>query len=461
VRYTVTFREADYARLIGHLFADRTVERAAHLLCGISESAVETRLLVRDVIPTAAEDVIEASGTHMRIASRSFIRVLKRADRERCAFVFVHSHPGGYERHSPQDDVEERKLFGTAHVRVSNVGVHASLVLSDPGRPNGRVWLADGTVRAVDRVRVIGDRFRFCDDVESLPPTPEFFDRQVRAFGKDIQALLGRLTIGVVGGGGTGSAITEQLLRLGVGTLVVADGQRFERSNVNRVYGSRVSDDGTPKVDLLARLADGVGLGTKFISVDRPITFRSALETFKQCDLIFGCTDEEWGRSLLTRFALYYLTPVIDMGVRIDSEDGQIHSVQGRLTTLMPGAACLFCRGRLTSRRVALESLRVLAPDEAERLRAEGYVPELDDPSPAVITFTSSVAAGAVNELLHRLTGYMGAERRSTEVLYYFDGGRVATNTRMPAEDCLCSDTRRWGRGDRSPFLDVTWRPDE
>lgn len=218
--------------------------------------------------------------------------------------------------------------------------------------------------------------------------------------------------------------------------------------------------DGAPKVDLLERLADEVRLGTKFVSVDRPITFRPALETFKQCDLIFGCTDEEWGRSLLTRFALYYLTPVIDMGVRIDSEDGQIHSVQGRVTTLMPGAACLFCRGRITPRRVALESLRVLAPEEAERLRVEGYAPELDDPAPAVITFTSSVAAGAVNELLHRLTGYMGTERTSTEVLYYFDGGRVATNARMPVDDCFCSDGRRWGRGDRTPLLDVTWRPD-
>ena len=460
MRYTITFLDADYDRLTEILFADRSVECAAYLLCGVSVDAIESKLLVREVIPVEPGDVLEASPTHIKIASRSFLRALKRADRQRCAFVFAHSHPFGYERHSRQDDIEEQKLFATAHVRVEKVNLHGSLVLSEPGKPVGRVWLPDGSERPVTRVRVLGERFKFYDDLKELPPTPEFFDRQVRAFGSDVQALLKQLTVGVVGAGGTGSAVAEQLIRLGVGALVIADGQRFEKSNVNRVYGSRAADEGGSKVSLLRRLAQDVGLGTKIVAVDRPVTYRSGLEPFKQCDVVFGCTDEEWGRSLLVRFALYYLTPVVDMGVRIDSEAGQINSVQGRVTTLLPGAACLYCRQRITPRRVALESLQVIAPDEADRLRKEGYAPELDNPAPAVITFTTSVAAGAINELLHRLTGYMGADRRSTEVLFYFDAGRVATNTRPPDDSCLCSNRKSWGRGDRSPLLDVTWRPE-
>ena len=96
---------------------------------------------------------------------------------------------------------------------------------------------------------------------DSLP----VFDRQIRAFGQDIQKQLKRMIVGVVGLGGTGSAITEQLIRLGVGELLIADKQRFEKSNVNRVYGSKVSDDDKYKTEILKRLADDIGLGTKVI----------------------------------------------------------------------------------------------------------------------------------------------------------------------------------------------------
>jgi tRNA A37 threonylcarbamoyladenosine dehydratase len=62
-----------------------------------------------------------------------------------------------------------------------------------------------------------------------------FFDRQVRAFGTDVQKLLKRLRIGMVGVGGTGSAVAEQIIRLGVGSVLAADGEAFEASKVNRV----------------------------------------------------------------------------------------------------------------------------------------------------------------------------------------------------------------------------------
>ena len=47
---------------------------------------------------------------------------------------------------------------------------------------------------------------------ETAPP-PDQFDRNIRAFGGEIQRVLGDLHIAVVGCGGTGSAVTEQLVR--------------------------------------------------------------------------------------------------------------------------------------------------------------------------------------------------------------------------------------------------------
>jgi shikimate 5-dehydrogenase len=56
----------------------------------------------------------------------------------------------------------------------------------------------------------------------------------------------------IVGCGGTGSAVAEQLLRLGVRNLKLVDPDELSCSNVTRVYGSRLLDVGRPKVDVLA-----------------------------------------------------------------------------------------------------------------------------------------------------------------------------------------------------------------
>jgi hypothetical protein len=458
VRYSITFLESTYELLLKHLLTDRTREHAAYLLCRTGVTEEETRLLVREILPVPQEEILSSSLAHMEIRSVSFTRAMKRAHETKQNFVFVHSHPQGHCDHSAQDDAEEAKLFRTAYIRIGNEGPHASIVISAEDQPMARVWLADGSFHEVDVVRTVGSSLRFFRRQSSRSDYARFFDRQVRAFGADLQAELSRLNIGIVGVGGTGSSVAEQLARLGVGHVNLFDGDVFDDSNVSRVYGSSTQDAGTPKTEICERSLVHIGLGTQVSSSDRDITFRSIAGKLKECDVIFGCTDDEWGRSILTRIALYYYIPVFDMGVRIDSQDGIIRTIQGRVTTLLPGAACLFCRGRLSSERVAAEVLQSTAPARAEDLRREGYIPELDTRAPAVIAFTTAIAASAVSEFLHRLTGFMGQDRTSTEVLHLFDESRIRTNHVAPDPNCICADELTIGRGDSRPFLDLTWR---
>ena len=458
-RYTLTFLEDDFERLRRSLNAAPAVENAAYLTCRVSRSASEVRLLVREVIPVQPDHILEASAAHMKIASISFRSAMKQADTGKCAFVFVHTHPQGHPEHSVQDDREEAPLFRTAYARIHNdAAVHASLILCDNKISGARVWLPDGTVQPIERVRIVGNRLRFWFSANDDLPIPEFFDRQVRAFGPELQPLLRRLRIGVIGAGGTGSAVIEQLTRLGIGFLLVSDGQTFDASNVNRVYGSRAIDDGLPKVKIIERLIADIGLGTQVRLLSRPITFRSVIEEFRTCDAIFGCTDDEWGRSILTRLAIYYAIPSFDMGVKIDSKDGIIRSINGRVTTLLPGAACLYCRNRITAEGVGFESLRATNPERAAQLEKEGYIPELGDPAPSVVPFTTTVASSAIGEFLHRLTGYMGHDRNSSEVLHLFDSTTVRRNSKLSQSECFCGDRAFWGRGDTRPFMDMTWR---
>jgi molybdopterin/thiamine biosynthesis adenylyltransferase len=457
MRYSITFRSGDFDSLTRHLFAPFvTHERAAYLICRTSESSEEIRLLVREVIPVDESEVLTSSSRDMSIRSTSFMRAMKTAQGQKSSFVFVHSHPHGRAEFSGQDDSEEEKLFATAYTRIDRKGPHASLVMASSTSMRGRIWWADGRQSFVDTVRVIGETFQFYNFPEAN--TDAFFDRQVRAFGGGVQGILSNLKVGVVGAGGTGSAVAEQLIRLGTGKLWVFDGDELDGSNLTRVYGSGRDQVGLKKVRIVEQSAGRIGLGTSVMPVEKPITFRSAAELLRNCDVVFGCTDDQWGRSILTRLALYYYIPVFDMGVRIDSENGVIRSVQGRVTTLMPGNACLFCRHRLDANAVASEAIAATDPAAAARLRREGYIPEIDAVAPAVISFTTSVASWAVCELLHRLTGFMSPERTSTETLFLFDQSRIRTNSVPPESACICADKTKIGRGDCDPLLDLTWR---
>jgi len=216
MRYTLSITEAQYESLTAHLFNSPT-EMAAFLLCRLSSTSDETRLLVREVIAVEEADVISASAQHMEILPQAYIRAMKRAHLGKQGFVLVHSHPPDCPNHSRQDDAEEAKLFKTAHIRIDGVPVHASVVLSSRNHPVGRVWLPNGQIQPIERIRVIGKRFRFYfSPSEGEQAISMIFDRQVRAFGEDFQRIVRKLHIGVIGSGGTGSAVTEQAIRLAV-----------------------------------------------------------------------------------------------------------------------------------------------------------------------------------------------------------------------------------------------------
>jgi molybdopterin/thiamine biosynthesis adenylyltransferase len=403
-------------------------------------------------VPVRPEHYLVREANRLSIASDSYVSIAKRAKRDGEAILFVHSHPNGYPDFSPQDDQEEPKLLAFFHTRAPRLP-HGSMVLITRTDFQARVWVGAGW-EPIERARIIGQRFRFVDQVRGEEPLPEFFDRQVRAFGPEIQRLLGRLHIGIIGAGGTGSAVIEQLTRLGVGKLSIFDGDTLEQGNVTRVYGSCLADYGIGKTTIQQVHAARIGFGTKIMVYPKHISDEETAKHLRDCDMVFGSTDKHAPRGILVRLALRYLIPVFDMAAKIHSENQTIRGIWGRVTTLLPGEACLFCRGRIDSDTIRAESL---PPEQRDRELEEGYITKLATNEPAVVMFTTAVAAQAVTELLHRLTGFMGPERSSTEILMLFDQGRIRTNREQPNPACMCQRKECWGKGDTRNFLGVTW----
>lgn len=447
----------DHAAELGAMAAG-ALEEAAVLLCGVAERGGQLRLLGREIHRVSAEHTRVKTETELVIDSPGYVPALGRADQLGAVPVFVHTHPPGHPRLSHHDALVDRQLRPVFTLR-SGQSRYASLVLSGgDGLPvtftgcvyDGRRW------RPISRMWVVGDRLRafWPADAPTLAPPPELFDRQVRAFGPDIQRLLGQLTIGVVGGGGTGSPTAELLTRLGVGRLVLVDDDVIDDKNVTRIHESRLRDVGSSKVEVLKRRLGSIGTGTRLEAVNGRITDRDTALALRGCDIIFGCTDDQGGRGVLSRFAYWYLTPVFDMGFLIDADvtNGGIRGLHGRVTTMLPGTPCLFCRGRIDPTAIATEAMTV---EERHQRAGEGYAPALGDPAPAVVPYTTMVASIAVSELIERLVGY--DQPPPSEVMALVHERTMSRNRRAPCAGHFCGDPANWGRGDEEPMLGRMW----
>ena len=394
------------------------------------------------------------------VASSGFVPSLGEAERDGASAIWVHTHPGevGIPMPSPKDrkvDSEICELF-----RIRSGSKYYGALIASPAesgmRFSGHIEEMSNMPKAIDRLWIVGDRFRLLQSVDRVQgPMSEKFDRNIRAFGPTIQKTLSELRIGVVGCGGTGSAVSEQLARLGARYFLLVDPDHLSESNLTRVYGSGQCDVGRAKVEVIADNLRRINSDVVVNTLKGMITKESNARRLSQCDIIFGCTDDNAGRLVLSRLSTYFLTPVIDCGVLLSSgDDGVLHGIHGRVTTLVPGQACLVCRGRIDLRRAATE---LLTPDERVRLEHEGYAPVLGRTEPAVVTFTSLVGSSAVSELLERLIGY-GPEPRPSEVLLRCHDREISTNVQAPRQGHYCDPlANKLALGETQPFLEQAW----
>lgn len=436
------------------------LERAAVLLAREVETRWGAKFLARSLHPVPSHAYRERTEESMAISSDGYVDALGRAESDGCVAIWVHTHPGEGANPLPSfwDREVDRDLAETFRVR-SGSPTYATLILSprDHGFAfSGTVQTKDEPIKAIDRVWISGEAWalRHAVTAEQLVPDP-IFDRNVRAFGPAIQSVIGDLRVAIVGAGGTGSAVAEQLVRLGVRKLLLIDADRLSPSNVTRVYGSTPADVGRPKVEVLRDHLMRIAPELDCDILARMGTLRSAVQAMAAADLVLGCTDDNAGRLALARLSTYFLLPVIDLGVLISSDEaGKIQGIDGRVTTMLPGAACLVCRDRIDLARAGAE---LRTPEERRRLADEGYAPALGQTEPAVVAFTSAVASAAVNELLDRLIGY-GPIDRPTETLLRLHEREMSTNRAEPRESHYCHPAQgKWGAGSEEPFLGQLW----
>ncbi len=183
------------------------------------------------------------------------------------------------------------------------------------------------------------------------------FSRQ-SFLGEGSQDKIERCIVGIVGLGGGGSHIAQQLAHLGFLNFYLFDGDRIEDTNLNRLVGGTQDDvdNGRLKVEIARRIIAGIRPNAQ-IEILSDI-WQNHAEALKDCDIIFGCVDGYDQRRQLEATARRYLVPLIDVGMDVTVPDGGSAEISGQVILSMPGEPCMRCMGFLNDISLAREAAK-------------------------------------------------------------------------------------------------------
>lgn len=357
-------------------------------------------------------------------------RLIRPARDHGLSIFTIHTHPGAREAwFSAADDAGDNRLMPSLSCQVPRVP-HGSLVLASSGAVAARAFTPTGQISDVD-LQVVG---RTTMGSATRPVrTESWHARQKLALGAGGQARLRHLRVAVVGLGGIGSVVAMQLAHLGVGELVLIDGDVVEASNVSRIVGARPADVGQAKVGVAARYASDLGFVRQVECVGQ-FLFPQHEALFASCDIVVSCVDRMTPRALLNRWAYRHLVPVVDLGVvfRVDGSD-KIVADAGRVVVIGPGRPCLACWGHLDP-----AELRQEAQSEEDRARdiAAGYLEGVEEPQPSVMAFNTHVAGAGVIEVMRLATGFAGTDSPPLRMSFSFTDGTVRRNALAGTHRC-------------------------
>jgi proteasome lid subunit RPN8/RPN11 len=408
---TLSLSSDQHEHLKSFLFPGDGNEAVAFLLCGRRAGNRRHRLVVQEIHDVPYDQCPVRTPVQVTWQTDTIVPALERATAKGLSVIKVHSHPGNYAEFSPTDNNSDHQLLPMVRGWVEADVPHGSVVMLPGGDMFGRVIDSAGEFHDLASISVAGEELLFWYPDSGRSAVPDFAASHAQAFDDGTIERLQKLSIAVIGASGTGSPVVEQLMRLGVGELVIVDDDKVEERNVNRIINSTMADtenDGRLKVDVLGDAVERAGLGTKVIRMPFNLWNNDVIEAVAQCDVVFGCMDTIDGRYLLNALSTYYIIPYFDIGVRLDAvrtgpKKGRIREVCGTINYLVPGRSSLMSRDLFSMKDVADAGLRRNDPAAFAQQVKDGYIRGVAGHRPAVISVNMLAASLAVNEFLARL----------------------------------------------------------
>ncbi|TIL83047.1 MAG: ThiF family adenylyltransferase [Mesorhizobium sp.] len=176
--------------------------------------------------------------------------------------------------------------------------------------------------------------------------------------GQQAEELLANVRVAIVGLGGGGSHIAQQLAHVGVGHYRLIDPDNIEASNLNRLVGaSKVDvDRAIAKVEIAERTIKAIRPWADVVLAKKK--WQEADHLLRDANVLFGCIDGYQQRDYLETAARRFGIPYIDIGMDVADIGNGSFAVAGQMIMTMPGGPCMRCLGFLNPDKLAREENR-------------------------------------------------------------------------------------------------------
>lgn len=263
------------------------------------------------------------------------------------------------------------------------------------------------------------------------------FSRQEALFGREGQELIQKCKVAIVGLGGTGSHVNQQLAYLGVQSFILIDGENAEITNLNRLVGMTPDDVGVPKVEIAARLIHQISPSASVTLINKSVRDREALNAIKTlADCIFGCIDTDGIRFILNELSCAFDRPFIDIAT--DTELG----IGGRMVFSFDGNSCLYCLEELSKKDIHAELATEKEREEYERIYGI-KLQALGSTGPSVVSLNGIISSLAVTEFFNFITKLRSPSRY---LCYRGDSGIITKRNDAPGQTCPYCGIRGKGK---------------
>lgn len=363
-------------------------------------------VFVADYFPLADDFYLNDPEVGARINSNAIREGLQKIIDNKVGLFHTHCH--SFSKYVPEfsgtdliDNPEIIKSFGYADKNQ----VHGMIVLGKNGL-NALLKLPgnDSLVKPT-KIVVVGYPMIVSIPSKSKSRTQHRRYERQSFLGNDAQEKISEVKIGIIGLGGGGSHIVQQLAYLGFKDYVFFDYDNVDETNLNRMVGATLEDvkNATKKVEIAERIIKALHSDANIKKIED--NWMNSPEFLQECDIVIGCVDSYIGRRDIELECRRYLIPYIDIGMDVHhSYKSEAPSLVGQIILSMPGSLCMTCLGFLTEENLAREAAKY--GDAGGR--------------PQVVWSNGILASQAIGILVDLVTGW--TDSKAITPYYAFDG---------------------------------------
>lgn len=409
-----------YKKLISYINKIQASDKEELVVC-FGKTAISNNSLIFLInsVNFAEEAYLSRDYYGLKWNARLTAKWVKKAEEENKGILLLHAHHNnGKVNFSPTDETTKHRILEHFGLYLpTQLSGYAVVGLSDfKGE-----FVYKNNFLPLSSIKIISiPLIKGGDVIEDPYIKLESHNRQELALGEKANKMLQMSTVVIVGLGGAGSMVAQQLAHMKIKKIILIDGDKIEESNLSRAVGSKKSDIEKYKTFITKRLIRSIDSTIKVETINNFFPTPKIYYKIKDADLIISCVDKISAKVALNNFSKRYLVPLIDVGVTIRKKRNKITNINGQVVRILPDGHCLRCIGIVSPALEAQEDVLNYGTDVK---------------NPQVITFNGTLASIALGEALKVITG-IGSIDNST--VYLAHDGLTGEVKRIKNPDFRC-----------------------